>query len=294
MVLVSRTCDLVRRPALAVADAVHLPDDPEAEIGRKPHLAPVPAFRDGDWYADLSTLRHAQRDEVCALVEHLEPGLETGTHASAFRRHVGRYTSKPSWDDYIETTVEPLTTLAKKRHNKNSEEGALYRALSDIRLELETPDDPGPRDHHSPRGLEIHYIVRPEHAAGLDPDAPATLMPADVAWLINQPSLSDIAKRWAEERDELRRVVWLEAYCAELTRRCVDRKVFPVTEVTHNVVAEDQFTFQQVKRSAPIEVEHLSYPEAPEPLVGVRLQDSEAPERPPMGPADPSGFANPR
>ena len=78
------------------------------------------------------------------------------------------------------------------------------------------------------------------------------------AWLARQdPSLGEVADRWAAAEDEDVRAAWLLAYCDRLTATCTP--VFPIVEVTHAVDTEDQFTFQQVKRTSPIEVEHLSY-----------------------------------
>lgn len=251
----SRTCDILRAPQLAVAEAVQADQDQPTGQWKRPSRLPLHEYDDGTWVVDLTTLRHVPREDL--PLDDAQPGVVTAEEERKIRRHVGRFFSKPSYEEYVENTLKPLTDLAKKRHNKESAEGELCRALTDVRLEFPGADL-NPRDRETGRELTIHYIVADDQAVGLipDPDDPDDAPRPQVA--VDTP-LPEIAEMWSKAEEEQRGPLLL-TYLERLTKLCVPHH--PIDRVTMIAEAESEFSFALAKATTPIEVEYLSYADA--------------------------------
>jgi hypothetical protein len=257
-VLISRTCDIVReidrKPKVHVTPAVHRPDDEEAHKWRRPQLAPLPAYEDGGWCADLDQIQQMHKRNL----KRRKPlaSVETGEQERFLRRHLGRYLSKPSWEQYVEKTVEPIAKRMRSKYSKESPEGSLIAAVLDIRITVQGAD-PGPRDHDSPRALLLTFVMAPE-ALPLGSEELVEPSAKTKQWYSqSRRGLHDIAKRRSEVPTDADAVWLLERYVETVVGECEPHS--PISNIHWEVVAHDEFGFDRVKASSPIEVEYLSY-----------------------------------
>lgn len=259
LVLLSRTCDIVRsiddRPNVYVAPAEHRPDDDQAHLWRRPQWLPLPAYEDGKWCADLDQIDqiHKRRLRRCKPKNF---SVETGEQDRFFRRHLGRYLSKPSWEEYVERTLEPITKRMRSKYSKQSPEGSLIADVLDIRITV-VGGDLGPRDHTTERGLLVSFVMAPEAMPLVDDHMIRPSAETEQWFGQSSRGLSEIAERRSMADNDGEFVWLLEKYAARLVDECEPH--YPVVSVEWELVAHDVFSFDRVKESSPIEVEYLSY-----------------------------------
>lgn len=257
-VLVSRTCDIVRevsrRSRVHVAPAVHKPEDDEAHMWRRPQLAPLPAYGDGTWCADLDQIRSMHKRHL----KRRSPvsSVETGEQERFLRRHLGRYLSKPSWERYVEKSVDPVATRMKEKYSKESAEGNLIGHIMDIRITVGGAD-PGPRDHETSRDLLLTFVMAPDALPLGGEDLLEPSMETTQWFSQTARGLHEIADRRRNATTDADAVWLLERYVETLVGKCEVHH--PISSVQWEVVAHDEFPFDRVKASSPIDVEYLSY-----------------------------------
>jgi hypothetical protein len=140
LVLVSQSCDIVRscrlKPFVEVAPLVQV-DEKTLEIarlGRTVAVAylPCPALVGRRLVADLERVQTVEKAVVANWKR--EVGCPTDEDARKFAEALRRKRGRFAFPDDFVAVVERLSDRIKQKHNRNSLEGAMLRALREIRV----------------------------------------------------------------------------------------------------------------------------------------------------------------
>jgi hypothetical protein len=140
VVVVSQTCDIQRktsvRPYIEVAALVHCPVSvsiDEVRRALRPQYACVPAVADQGLIADLDQIMTVEKP---LLVSHAcTRGCRDDSETRAFARCVARKFSRFAFPDDFNSSVRKLGEVVKAKHDSaESDEGAAFRALREIRV----------------------------------------------------------------------------------------------------------------------------------------------------------------
>ena len=138
LVVVSQSCDIVRscerKPYVEVAPLMLVDDEALelARLGRTVAVAYIPAIADRKLVADLERVQTLEKTVVAQWnrLAGCRTDEEARNFAEALRRKRGRFAFP---DDFVALTSR-LSDRIKQKHNKNSGEGEMLRALREIRV----------------------------------------------------------------------------------------------------------------------------------------------------------------
>lgn len=263
-VVVSRSCDIVRdsarTPNVFIAPLTERADRESLE-GRNPRWAPLPDYDGGGYGADLEGLRQIPKEELVG--KQGDSGCNTPAGELTFRRAAGRFFARPSHHDSVEKTLAPMADQMKRRSGKDSPEGRLIDVITDVRLEIDPALDP--HDHSSEREIHVWFIVSAD-ALLVEPDeGPVQPLKSAVALrkaLRDKPpreQLSKMAEQWEAAPGDASgaKEYWLSRYLELLMENC--KCVSPVVKVTWDLRGEDDFTLAEMRITAPLTIEDLSF-----------------------------------
>ena len=138
VVMLSQTCDVVRscraRPFVEVAPLIEVPEPWVEEIRRlkRPAFAYVPSTADACLVADLDRTMTVEKALVAEWTH--TPGWATDEELRDFARALARKRSRFAFpDDFVDAT-RCLQRYLIDRHNRQTDEGAHLRAISEIRV----------------------------------------------------------------------------------------------------------------------------------------------------------------
>lgn len=164
-VVLTQTCDIVRswesKPFLEVAPLVEVePASLEAiRKGRQPGYLFVPALIGDRLVGDLSRTMCVEKSVVAAW--HRIPGWERDEDGQKLARDIVRRLERFAFPDDIVAMYRRWEGRIKDKHGRNTAEGKLLDALSEIRVEV-SPNWGG-------RDLEITFLlILPEDRQGLE------------------------------------------------------------------------------------------------------------------------------
>lgn len=142
VVVVSQTCDVVRscseKPVVCVSPLKAVSEELLEEVRklRRPDYAYLPGVADKMLVADLSRLMTVEKGVVAVWAR--TSGCPTEGDQKEFRDALGRKLSRFPFPDDFNELVDGLREWMKKKHNKDSPDGAALQALREIRV-LATP-----------------------------------------------------------------------------------------------------------------------------------------------------------
>ena len=167
--VMTQTCDLLRTgpdyefitvcPVIKDSDKARIS---RVEAGHEPKAVPVPwheeavsrtAIQHEGWIA-LPSLAVSMERAVASNTD--TAGMPSEAQRRVLAEHLGRFYSRAAIPGEVVDMLVPLTTLAKKREGKASAEGAVFRAVKQIRLQT-SPDYDAP----PPWEITVLFIVDP-------------------------------------------------------------------------------------------------------------------------------------
>ncbi len=147
LVVVTQTCDVVRpcveRPYIEVSPLVEVHDAElrQIERGRRPRYGYVPLLADRTLVADLDRTMTVEKP-VVAKWERIA-GWNTGAQARAFAASLARKRARFAFPDDFTGLATTLQNRLTEKHDKQSDEGRVLRALREIRVHAAPSwDDP--------------------------------------------------------------------------------------------------------------------------------------------------------
>lgn len=138
LVIVTQTCDVVRscvaRPFVDVAPLVQVSDDAlrEAERGRRPAHAFVPAFAERQLVVDLDRIMTVEKSVVASWTR--TPGCMTDRERRALALSLARKRARVAFHDDFSELARDLMRRLSAKHDKDSDEGHALRSLREIRV----------------------------------------------------------------------------------------------------------------------------------------------------------------
>lgn len=138
LVVISQTCDVVRRTAgreyvaVCALTKVDPADIGNIKKGRKPYYARVDNAEE-DEFADFRRVMSVHKDLVASW--NRTPGFESKDSAKRFAAHIERKFGAFAFPDEFNEAIRPLANRIWKRHDKDSEVGRIYRSLRQIRFQ---------------------------------------------------------------------------------------------------------------------------------------------------------------
>ena len=269
VVVISQTCDVVQldgRPNVLVALAVELDETEgrDAIKGRRPRWVHVPGepllFADLEFVASISKQTAATLQRVARIDA---PDFEG---QRKFALGVGRRFSRLAMPNEVVPWFDGIKAVIGDKANKPaSSMGRLLDAVQEFRISAPRWVPPG-------LDLTLHVILRagelPLLGSGPPEPADQTLLnwlsvgrrPSEIAEYLFPPqgpqaSGADRSKLWWAFGESLRELIQPPAKYSE------DANVQQaVASVSVEVVGEDEFTFQQHRRSDEVDLAHLSPP----------------------------------
>lgn len=191
--------------------------------------------------------------------------------ARKFSLSVGRRFTRYPFPDSVTPWLTPLRSMVQSKHSKPTK--ALGRALnvaSQIRIESSGWDDEGME-------LDLHLILPRTILPPFDEISDFAPTPALTNWLSVDRQPGEIAERLypgGHDSENLhaedRHALW-GALAESLARKCApnakDCERDPlvanaVSSVTGQIWSEDEFTFDHLRRSEELDLDHLSPPAA--------------------------------
>ena len=147
VVILSQTCDVVRgccnRPFVEVAPLIEVPGRWVEEIRRlkRPAFACVPATVGERFVADLDRTMTVEKAIVAGWTR--SPGWETDDDLRDFARALARKRSRFAFPDDFVAAARRLQEHLTDKHNRQTDEGAHFRALREIRVRAAPSWDDG-------------------------------------------------------------------------------------------------------------------------------------------------------
>jgi hypothetical protein len=140
VVVISQTCDIQRktiiRPYIEVAALIRCPENvsiDEVRKGLRPQYAYVPGVAEHALIADLDQIMTIEKPLLISYA--CTRGCRDDSELRVFARCVARKFSRFAFPDDFNQSVKKLVELVKGKHNSAvSDEGAAFRALTEIRV----------------------------------------------------------------------------------------------------------------------------------------------------------------
>ncbi|MGX9966102.1 hypothetical protein ACVFYP_22445 [Roseomonas sp. F4] len=138
VVIVTQTCDIVReaanRPYVEVSPLVEVTPEQLEEIRRlqRPRYAFIPGAASLRLVADLDRTMTVEKAVLAGLTR--EGGCRDDTERRSFADALARKKSRFAFPDDFSRAFSKVSRRIKRRHSKDSVEGALARALREIRV----------------------------------------------------------------------------------------------------------------------------------------------------------------
>jgi hypothetical protein len=140
VVVVSQTCDIQRktiiRPYIEVAALIRCPANvsiDEVRNGLRPQYAYVPGVAEHGLIADLDQIMTVEKPLLVSYA--CTRGCRDDSEIRAFARCVARKFSRFAFPDDFNASVKKLVEHVKSKHDSaESDEGAAFRALREIRV----------------------------------------------------------------------------------------------------------------------------------------------------------------
>lgn len=145
VVVISQTCDAIRRDRIQVAKIVHLNeiDAKDAAKGKRPRYIPLTALGP-DMFADLDFVATLDCPPKQRLVLYNGQSVKTYSQKQLFRELIGRRFARFPFPDGVVTWCRPLQATATKSR-KQGAQGELLRRIDCIRIgdenRWEDPDE---------------------------------------------------------------------------------------------------------------------------------------------------------
>lgn len=140
LVVVTQTCD-IRRPCtlrqfVEVAPLVRVPQDELWQIKKERLLryAYVPCLEGRLLVADLDRMMTVEKAVVAGW--RRTPGCRTDDERREFAQALARRRQRFAFPDDFVDLLRPLQSRMKRKHDRNSPEGRLMRALDEIRVSV--------------------------------------------------------------------------------------------------------------------------------------------------------------
>lgn len=136
--VLSQTCDIVRgsesRPYLEVAALVEVEDDELHDISRArtPRFAFIPAMAEHKLVVDLDRVMCVEKRVAASWIR--APGWTNDEEVRQFQFAIARKRVRFAFPDDFNRLCSKLVSRLKKKHDKQSGEGAALRALQEIRV----------------------------------------------------------------------------------------------------------------------------------------------------------------
>lgn len=254
--IISQTCDVVRSTPSTILVAPIGCDGKiarEASLGRRPRHVAIPALGN-DRYVDLDVVATVPKD----VLNGLRPrhGVEGDRQARDFSRAVGRRFSRFAFPDRFVPQIDPLVRkLRSKSRSAGSEGNLLNKHVRELRVEAYPGWSKPP--YSVTLAVLVHPTILPSYGDDPPPPMPAPLRawldearrsPADLADHLLDDGLDDASlyHLWQRLGEE-----WLA-----LCRRVDD----PVADISIEIVAVDEYTYDRVLVSEQLDLDHLSPP----------------------------------
>lgn len=262
VVVISQTCDLIRdnRAEVQVVPLVRLPtqDASQARSGRQPRYAAVSSLG-AEYFADLSIVATVHKKYI--IEGFRQHGVDQANHnnISNFARAVGRRFDRYAFPDDVTPWLKPLQDILRSRALKKN--SPLYRPVEKIvELRLEAVNG---WTAEPPFDLVLLVVVE----AGVLPELDEGLLDSVDLSGSDAEKLADIASQMPpNDADPIEIIVFWERFSNALARHCAPPKGAPATVVdavrsfSAEVVSEDDLQYSRVRRSAEIDLDHLSDP----------------------------------
>lgn len=263
VVLISQTCDLVRnhRAEAQVAPLVRLGADEasQARSGRLPRYVPVSTLGP-NYFADLSFIATVHKNHLIGKVR--SHGLDQSSHQqiSAFSQAVGRRFSRFAFPDEVTPWIKPLQDILRSKAPKARSPLHLpLQYIVELRLEAIRGWTAEP-----PYDLVLLVILAPGVLPEFDDEAgaaqnkyePTVKTIPEIAMTMPKDGAPAIDKLhfWEEFGDALAR------HCRPADGAPVEIKE-AVRSISAEVLSEEDLSYARVRRSAEIDLDHLSEPE---------------------------------
>lgn len=275
-VVVSQTCDLLRRDNLEVVVARAVELDPvtakEARQGRRPRYVNLPGIGQ-ESFADLELIGTVSKSHPA--LRRARCGLTTDHQSRVFGQAVGRRFSRFPFPDEVVPWLEPLQRLAQNKAGKElSAEGWAFDHIVEIRVESSN----GWKE--PPYSVSLAFLVEPGELPVFPGDEPPNLS-SNLEDLIRPggslSSPSHLAQLLKDEQEpESRYWLWpalVEGWglqCRPDIKRLQKRygKTFVEavqdaivgSEIPTDVLSTDEYTLSRYRRSEHLDLDHLSSP----------------------------------
>lgn len=138
LVIVTQTCDVVRscvaRPFVEVAPLVQISRAAlhAVEKGRRPAQALLPALAERNLVVDLDRIMTVEKSVIASWTR--TPGCGTDWEVRAFALALARKRARVAFPDNFVALVSNLMRRMSSKHDKDSDEARVLRALREIRV----------------------------------------------------------------------------------------------------------------------------------------------------------------
>jgi len=255
-VILTQTCDLVPRagrdrPFVALAPLVRLPDNEGAlaKRGRMPRYAPVPAFNDGAYFADLDRITTIEVGLLLLLDR--EPGLSNDAQRASFARAVARKFDRHAFPDDLQRSLSRWRDHVVTKHSRaSSPEGSLYRSAIDVRVSASPEWDADRID------VLIAVLFPPGFLPPTDPESEPDV--GDVERIHKLSSAELAARLTTGGIDVNTSVLVCERLSVLWSERC--EPVGRITTVDFKLIGTDDMTVDAYLQSTSFDLEFLTSP----------------------------------
>jgi len=262
VVVLSQTCDLIRtdRAEVQVAPVVRLEGDDvsQARSGRQPRYAPLPMLG-LDYFADLSIVATIHKQYV--VDKFRQHGVDQSSHIDIqnFSQAVGRRFDRYAFPNEVTPWIKPLQDIIRSRARKPpSPLSRPLQSIAELRFESVRGWTSDP-----PYDLNLLIILKPGELPDFDLDESALSNSSTT----RSESVAEVAKRFPVPGSSATTIVaFWESFAQALVGQCRPPSNSPpevksaVRSFTAEVVSEDDFSYARVRRSAEIDLDHLSQP----------------------------------
>ena len=141
VVVISQTCDLIRSAAdrsyaqIAALRTVEKSFLKEVQRGFRPRFAFIPGLEAYSLVADLDAIMTVEKSVLTGIAkEYFVRGLSDDTQVRDFAECISRRFSRFAFPDDFAAAVGPLQAYIRAKHNKQSDDGHMLRAIREIRV----------------------------------------------------------------------------------------------------------------------------------------------------------------
>ena len=263
VVIVSQSCDVVRRAQaeLQVSPIVHLegPELTNALSGRQPRYAHISTLGNG-YFADLSIISTIHKQIAIARKTSRGINQSDSQEMARFARAIARRFDRFAFPDEIVPWIRPLQDVFRsKALNRSS---PLFRPVAKIEeLRLESIAGWTAAEPHD---LVLLIVLEVGTLPEVDPDSVELPSPSATT---NKGTPGQVASSMPPEGSSASSVIeFWEAFGDSLARLCqppphsAPAVMAAVRSFTAEVISEDELMYSRVRRSAEIDLDHLSDP----------------------------------